>query len=583
MRHCGRRKNKGFSLVEALLAVSIFSLSITSLVTAIIYGRESSALAGSRARASYLANEGIEILRDMRDDNFSNLTDGSHGLAVSEGKWVFSGSSDTTEIFSRQIAISSVDSNTKQVAVTVSWPQNLQRNGLISLSTYLTNWRAPSRKGGMLVYGDGGTSTDEIKYKTIDQADGSWSGASGAADIDSGSNNRFLKAVRIYSSLSRDEKVMLSRHFDGTRQYIYAQVYDGDSWGDVTALSDWNANTFLDAQNFSGTYLENGNFLAVYSDNTVTPKMKIWNGNSWSSPSSLAGLGSGQIPVYITTKNRSGANEAMAVFFTQGSDTITQYYNGSSWSAIASHATAAPTNTKRMIDFDWSPQNPAKGVLVYVSGKNARNISAKIWTANGTGGGFWGAAASSANAASASGALAIAGRLGADEFQACSKNSSSVPSVSCYRISSAANRPVFSNPQNQVIAGATDSGIQRSFHIGFENSGNLAIGVYADNSSVLKLKKFDPSGPVWDSVAASIPVNGFSPGNFQTVSLVPYADGMDDIMIIAADSNQDVYSAVWNGANNEIYGAPSGGAFARHGESGSQNADFWFDFAWDKF
>ena len=136
------RYQRGFSLVEILLAVAVFVSIATALVTTLIYGQESTALAGARARAVFLAEEGLEATRNIRDANFTNLTNGTHGLAISSNQWNFAGSSDVADIFTRQIVISAVDADRKQAISTVTWQQNAQRTGEVSLISYLTNWQA---------------------------------------------------------------------------------------------------------------------------------------------------------------------------------------------------------------------------------------------------------------------------------------------------------------------------------------------------------------------------------------------------------------------------------------------------------
>jgi Tfp pilus assembly protein PilV len=132
---------KGFSLVEALLASALLSIVVTTFTLAIIYGQESTVVAGGISRATLLAQEGLEATRNIRDESFSNLFDGSYGLAVSNNQWVFSGNSDTTDGFVRQISISTVDDNRKLITSTVTWQQTPQRAGNIVLTTYLNNWR----------------------------------------------------------------------------------------------------------------------------------------------------------------------------------------------------------------------------------------------------------------------------------------------------------------------------------------------------------------------------------------------------------------------------------------------------------
>lgn len=133
---------KGFSTIEALLASTILVLIVTALMGAYIYGSESPALAGQRERAAFLAEEGLEASRNIRDSGFSNLTNGTNGLAISGSQWIFSGASDITNgFYTRQITISSIDSNRKQIISTVTWQQNNQRTGSVTLTTYLTNWK----------------------------------------------------------------------------------------------------------------------------------------------------------------------------------------------------------------------------------------------------------------------------------------------------------------------------------------------------------------------------------------------------------------------------------------------------------
>ena len=132
---------KGFSLVEALLASAVFALLAMAVVGSYLYGQESTALSGNRAKAVYLAEEGLEAVRNIRDADFANLSDGTFGLSSSADHWSFSGSSDANDIFTRNVTISTVDQNRKMVNSTVTWQQNGQRNGRVSLVTYLTYWQ----------------------------------------------------------------------------------------------------------------------------------------------------------------------------------------------------------------------------------------------------------------------------------------------------------------------------------------------------------------------------------------------------------------------------------------------------------
>ena len=141
------QRNNGFSLVEAILAGALFLLLALSIISVILYGQEGAALAGKRARAVYLAEEGIEATRNLQAESFTNLAVGTYSLGTTSNHWVLNavgGGNDVIGIFNRQITISDLDSQRKNVSVAVNWTQNAQRNGSVALSTTLTNWRAPS-------------------------------------------------------------------------------------------------------------------------------------------------------------------------------------------------------------------------------------------------------------------------------------------------------------------------------------------------------------------------------------------------------------------------------------------------------
>jgi prepilin-type N-terminal cleavage/methylation domain-containing protein len=134
--------NKGFSIIEVLLATSLFGLLVAGVAGAYLYGEESTMQSGAHTRAVYLAEEGLEATRSIRDNSFANLIDGGHGLALQGGHFVFSGSSDASGIYTRQVTVKSIDNNRKEVTSQVTWPQNALRNGDVTIVTRLTNFFA---------------------------------------------------------------------------------------------------------------------------------------------------------------------------------------------------------------------------------------------------------------------------------------------------------------------------------------------------------------------------------------------------------------------------------------------------------
>lgn len=163
--------NKGFSLVEVILASSVFALLVTAFVGAYLYGEESTALASNRSQAVLLAEEGLEAARNIRDASFANLTPGTHGILSTLNQWEFSGTSDTTDsFFTRQVVISNPTPNRKEVMSIVTWQQTPSRTGSVTLTTQFTNWigtkkgTAPSLFGtlDLTAANSGDNNTDAI-------------------------------------------------------------------------------------------------------------------------------------------------------------------------------------------------------------------------------------------------------------------------------------------------------------------------------------------------------------------------------------------------------------------------------------
>lgn len=132
--------SRGFSTTEALLAITIFGMLVTAIIGIILYGSASVKLSGDRARAVLIAEEGLEAVRSIRDSSYTNLTTGTHGIAQVGNKWVTNGAFDTTGIYKREIVVSDVDANRKQIISRVTWKQSEQNEGKIELNARFTRW-----------------------------------------------------------------------------------------------------------------------------------------------------------------------------------------------------------------------------------------------------------------------------------------------------------------------------------------------------------------------------------------------------------------------------------------------------------
>ncbi len=150
----------GFSLIEALVALGIFSILAATVLT-LALGAFSADLRGEHAtRAEALAQEGLEAARSIGRANFSELQTGPHGLSRAGGSWALSGVAETVGSYTRTIAIGAVyrdnggqgievpagsvgavvDPLSRRVTSTASWLSVTGATARVNLVTLLTNW-----------------------------------------------------------------------------------------------------------------------------------------------------------------------------------------------------------------------------------------------------------------------------------------------------------------------------------------------------------------------------------------------------------------------------------------------------------
>lgn len=156
-------KNPGFGLLEIVIATAIISGTIFSLLFVFLISNKLATASSNKVRASFLAEEGLESLRILRDESWSaNLA----GLSVGTNyylsfntitsAWSIStlNPGNIDNLFTRTITVENVnrdpttddivltggtnDPDTKKFNVSVAW---LERGGsmVVVVSTYLTD------------------------------------------------------------------------------------------------------------------------------------------------------------------------------------------------------------------------------------------------------------------------------------------------------------------------------------------------------------------------------------------------------------------------------------------------------------
>ena len=147
-----KKERKGFTLIEVLFSIVLMSGALSAILLS-MSGQISQITASSQElEASALAEEGIEAARSIRDGDWEALAVGTHGLEFTAGTWLFSGSSDTFNDFTREVTVTEISTNERQVDVDVTWEGRNGQTRNYELSTVLGNWRnlEESELGGTL-------------------------------------------------------------------------------------------------------------------------------------------------------------------------------------------------------------------------------------------------------------------------------------------------------------------------------------------------------------------------------------------------------------------------------------------------
>lgn len=121
---------KGFGLVEILVSISVFLTGLVAII--IIFGRVISPFPyiATRMEASYLAKEGIELVRNRRDENWLEGRDWKNGL---------DNVMSTISIFNREVNVTNVNNYKIKIESTVFWTLRGEQHS-IEIESYLYNW-----------------------------------------------------------------------------------------------------------------------------------------------------------------------------------------------------------------------------------------------------------------------------------------------------------------------------------------------------------------------------------------------------------------------------------------------------------
>ncbi len=155
----------GFTLVEVLIAIFLFGVAFTATAFVLNMNLRSAIAVQNSFIASGLAQEGVEVVRNIRDGDWflgnafgATIPDGSYrvqwnsqslialgsnpNLKRDGGSGIFSYDSGNDTIFSRIVVINTAAANIeKKIVVTVSWRERGGNIKSLSAEEHLFNWK----------------------------------------------------------------------------------------------------------------------------------------------------------------------------------------------------------------------------------------------------------------------------------------------------------------------------------------------------------------------------------------------------------------------------------------------------------
>ncbi len=221
----------GSSLVEVLLLIGIFSLLSVGVVSTLLTSSQAAKQGMEYVVAAGYMEEGIQAVRSIRDRDFTEVVNGTHGLTTTSGYYEFSGTAESLDggVYTRTITIEdvyrasglssdiavsgTVDDNAKKVTVNLVWDVFEGRTQNIDSVFYVMNWGVRSwlqtldtefaagirNSTAITVSGNG-----EV---TLQSADAEWAGITPQHEIDLDGNG---SRIALWYDESQDYLYVLS-------------------------------------------------------------------------------------------------------------------------------------------------------------------------------------------------------------------------------------------------------------------------------------------------------------------------------------------------------------------------------------
>lgn len=137
----------GSLLLEAIIAIGVFSLFLAGIGLSLILGERSTIAGGDRTRAAFIAEQQLEAVRQMRNADYDSVTTGTHGTALGPSGWTWSGAVRMIDGYTASVTVAEAGTDWLEVTADVGWNFGKTRSGSLSLHTYITDWRKTATVG----------------------------------------------------------------------------------------------------------------------------------------------------------------------------------------------------------------------------------------------------------------------------------------------------------------------------------------------------------------------------------------------------------------------------------------------------
>jgi hypothetical protein len=129
-------------MIELVFASAVMVIMMTSTAGLMSSTERNVEEMSRHAQALSAAEEGIQATISIADRSWTDLSIGTHGLAIGSSPvmWIFSGTSDQNGDYLRTVTVSEVDADTRKVVVAVTWHPQPGRTAVVEQELLLTSW-----------------------------------------------------------------------------------------------------------------------------------------------------------------------------------------------------------------------------------------------------------------------------------------------------------------------------------------------------------------------------------------------------------------------------------------------------------